>query len=629
MATAKPSNEMPFGVGVVFTLLGGGIVGFFLFGQVLPAAWVYFAYRPVQGTVVETRPAEESIKHGTRHHLEALLEYTVNGKDYRGWVRLPRSTTEAEGPDAEAVRDQVAVGEQLTCYHDPIKPAAGVVLDTNRFEWFKLCGVLCPSLFLMVGLATVAAGWRKTFPRGVVVETVSLLGRLPRRFYLALAGVPLVIVTGWLILTNLVPVLGCWAFPVGLLTFLGVIALLSMAREFGRVALPSPEKRAIDARQPDLPPGASMPAPPPLPPWDPGPPVPVDRGERLPVRLRPNLHSLFSDPLVVAGLVIFFGSLVLGGWGLALVAAWLGLGPGPVRLGLLLLVPAIGATAVFVLGSPVVRQARRLAVEVSEHPLRPGGSYRFALAHPDAGVLARLQLALVSEEESRASGSNKGGNNTKRHTASRQAIDIKEQPAPDGALYLQCDVPAGAMPSFELGHHQLAWYFTVDLGRRFLGDLRYPVTVAPAAAPPDLPLPQDKPAQGDFASGSLWIDEETTSFLPGATLEGGCSVRPTDHPLRTAELSVLWYTADTGGADMGVCHYEGHEAIDGDDLPLYRERRFRVSLPSGPFNYDGEVVKVCWAVRLRLRYVNGEEQVHELPFRLHPWPDPGTPAVST
>src|SRR5215468_5684791 len=81
MATAKPSNEMSFGVGLVFTLLGGGIVGFFVFGQFLPAAWVYFAYRPVQGTVVETRPAEESFKHSKRHHLEALLEYFVDGQD--------------------------------------------------------------------------------------------------------------------------------------------------------------------------------------------------------------------------------------------------------------------------------------------------------------------------------------------------------------------------------------------------------------------------------------------------------------------------------------------------------------------------------------------------------------------
>jgi hypothetical protein len=627
MATPKPSNEMPFWLGVVFTLLGGGMVGFFLFGQVLPAAWVLFAFRPVQGTVVETRPAEESIKNGKRHHLEALLEYTVDGQDYSDWVRLPRSTIEAEGPDAEAVREQAAAGQQLTCYYDPFKPAAGVALDNNRFGWHMLCGSLCPSLFLMVGLSTVATGWRKTFPQGMVVETVGLLGRLPWRFYLALAGVPLVIVAAWLILTNLIPVLGCWVFPVGLLTFLGVIALLSMAREFGRVALPSPEKRAIDARQPDLPPGASMPAPPPLPPWDPGPPVPVDRGERLPVRLRPNLYSLFSDPLVVAGLVIFFGLLVLGGWGLALVAAWLGLDPGPVRLGLLLLFPAIGATGVFVLGSRVVRHARRLVVEVSEHPLRPGGSYRLALAHSDAGVLTRLQLALVSEEEARASGSNKGGNNTKRHTACRQAIEVEEAPD-ESALQAQFDVPAEAMPSFELGHHQLAWYITVGLGIRFLGDLRYPVTITPAAAPPDVPPTQEKPARRDFASASLWIDGETSSFLPGATLEGGCSVRPTDHPLRTAELSVLWYTADDAGADMGVCHYEGHEAIEGDDLPLYRERRFRVSLPAGPFSYDGEAVKVRWAVRLRVRYLAGEEQVHELPFRLNACADPGKPAVS-
>src|SRR5262249_3285527 len=156
-----------------------------------------------------------------RHHLEALLEYTVDGQDYRDWVRLPRSTTEAEGPEAEAVREQAAAGQQLTCYFDPFKPAAGVVLDPNRFGWDTRVGMLCPSLFLMGGLAFVAAGWRKTFPGGVVVETVGLVGRLPRGFYLALAGVPVVIVSAWLILTNLVPALGCWVFPVGFLAFFG------------------------------------------------------------------------------------------------------------------------------------------------------------------------------------------------------------------------------------------------------------------------------------------------------------------------------------------------------------------------------------------------------------------------
>jgi hypothetical protein len=43
-----------------------------------------------------------------------------------------------------------------------------------------------------------------------------------------------------------------------------------------------------------------------------------------------------------------------------------------------------------------------------------------------------------------------------------------------------------------------------------------------------------------------------------------------------------------------------------------------VRLPDGPLSYDGQVVKIRWAVRLRLRYPDGEERLRELRFRLVP-----------
>src|SRR5207249_2889331 len=112
---------------------------------------------------------------------------------------------------------------------------------------------------------------------------------------------------------------------------------------------------------------------------------------------------------------------------------------------------------------------------------------------------------------------------TKRHTACRQAIDVEEAPA-ERALQTQFDIPAEAMPSFELEHHQLAWYIAVGLGKSFLGDLRYPVTITPAAPPPDLPPTQEKSARRDFKSAALWIEGDPSAFLPGATLEGGYSI---------------------------------------------------------------------------------------------------------
>jgi hypothetical protein len=115
------------------------------------------------------------------------------------------------------------------------------------------------------------------------------------------------------------------------------------------------------------------------------------------------------------------------------------------------------------------------------------------------------------------------------------------------------------------------------------------------------------------------VEGDRAIFRPGDTVAGGYAVHGGDAgPLRTAELSVLWYTEPPGTAELGVCHYEEHAAADGDDAPLYGRHSFRARLPGGPPSYDGKEVKLRWAVRLRLRYVSGEEVVRELPFRLGP-----------
>src|SRR5262249_30709385 len=73
-----------------------------------------------------------------------------------------------------------------------------------------------------------------------------------------------------------------------------------------------------------------------------------------------------------------------------------------------------------------------------------------------------------------------------------------------------------------------------------------------------------------------------------------------------------------GVVEMGVCHYESHPAVDGNDLPLYSTRTFAARMPDGPLSHEGKAVVIRWVVRLRLRYVNGDEAVTDLPFRLGP-----------
>jgi hypothetical protein len=54
----------------------------------------------------------------------------------------------------------------------------------------------------------------------------------------------------------------------------------------------------------------------------------------------------------------------------------------------------------------------------------------------------------------------------------------------------------------------------------------------------------------------------------------------------------------------------------GRPLDLRVPRRFSTVLPASPLSYDGEIVKICWCVRLRLFLPQGQEALTEVPFRL-------------
>jgi hypothetical protein len=51
-------------------------------------------------------------------------------------------------------------------------------------------------------------------------------------------------------------------------------------------------------------------------------------------------------------------------------------------------------------------------------------------------------------------------------------------------------------------------------------------------------------------------------------------------------------------------------------LDLRVPRRFSTVLPASPLSYDGEIVKICWCVRLRIFLPQGQESLAEVPFRL-------------
>jgi hypothetical protein len=122
----------------------------------------------------------------------------------------------------------------------------------------------------------------------------------------------------------------------------------------------------------------------------------------------------------------------------------------------------------------------------------------------------------------------------------------------------------------------------------------------------------------------LTLDSDTGQYQSGDRLTGRYMVDGM-HPwaVRSAELSVLWYTAGQGEEDMAVHHFERLVDDTVRPLDLRVPRRFATVLPASPLSYDGQIVKICWCVRLRLFLPQGQETVAEVAFRLGSVPGVG------
>ena len=120
----------------------------------------------------------------------------------------------------------------------------------------------------------------------------------------------------------------------------------------------------------------------------------------------------------------------------------------------------------------------------------------------------------------------------------------------------------------------------------------------------------------------LTLDSPTAHYQPGEQLRGRFMVDSAHAwSVRAAELSVLWYTAGAGDEDLAVHHFERLVDDPARPLDLRVPHRFATVLPPSPLSYDGQLVKVCWCVRLRLFLTAGQETVAEVPFRLGSLPE--------
>lgn len=113
------------------------------------------------------------------------------------------------------------------------------------------------------------------------------------------------------------------------------------------------------------------------------------------------------------------------------------------------------------------------------------------------------------------------------------------------------------------------------------------------------------------------LEPPAAQYQPGDRLSGRFMIEGTQmRAIRAAELSVLWYTAGKGEEDMAVHHFERLVDDVAKPLDLRVPHRFSTVLPTSPLSYDGEIVKVCWCVRVRLFHTPVQETVAETSFRL-------------
>jgi hypothetical protein len=79
------------------------------------------------------------------------------------------------------------------------------------------------------------------------------------------------------------------------------------------------------------------------------------------------------------------------------------------------------------------------------------------------------------------------------------------------------------------------------------------------------------------------------------------------HRLEDVEVSVGWYTEGKGRMARGVEHREIHRPGDGS-LDDDGSGKFSAVLPGSPLSYDGVLLSIRWAVRVRA-LLSGSRQV--------------------
>ena len=111
----------------------------------------------------------------------------------------------------------------------------------------------------------------------------------------------------------------------------------------------------------------------------------------------------------------------------------------------------------------------------------------------------------------------------------------------------------------------------------------------------------------------LRLDQE--SYRPGEALTGVFQVDGEPPEEYRLELSVLWHTEGKGDEDLRVILFQEWSS-EKKPLDFEQPQSFSVRLPRTPLSYDGQLIKILWLVRVRMRWIPYGEMLTETPFLL-------------
>ncbi len=189
-----------------------------------------------------------------------------------------------------------------------------------------------------------------------------------------------------------------------------------------------------------------------------------------------GLFALLWNAVLIV-LAIGVGPDLMGGWIdwllLILLVPFVGVGIGGVLLFVRMLVraTAVGPTQ----------------VEISDHPLHPGGNYDILVAQGGTGMFRRLEVVIEVEEQ--ATFRQGTDTRTERVVVWRQPVkawrDVELSPGARFESQATLQIPYDVMHSFHAEHNIVSWRFVVSgEPARWPGFRRvFPVVVVPASVP--------------------------------------------------------------------------------------------------------------------------------------------------